>query len=70
MINGNTYALNKHLDEVEKCEKAQELFDRDIESLLQDMEDIYFEIRVLSRNYNGYDFESYAKECVKNYLGV
>lgn len=69
-MDGNTYALNKHLDEVERCEKAQERFDKDIDALLQEMEDIYFEIRTLANDYGGYDLSEYAKETVREVLGV
>jgi type II restriction/modification system DNA methylase subunit YeeA len=70
MIDGNTYALNKNLEEEEKYNNAVENFNINIDEYLQGMEDLYFEIRRLADEYNGYDLSDYAKECVKNYLGV
>jgi hypothetical protein len=56
--------------EEERFDKAVERFRKDIGPMLQDTEDIYFEIRKLADDYGGYDFSEYAEECIKNYLGV
>jgi hypothetical protein len=69
MIDGNTYALNKHLEEEERLERAQARFDRDIYKMLKDMEGLYFEIVKLAENYDGYNLRDYAYECMNEVVG-
>lgn len=69
-MDANTSALNKYMEENDKFERAQARFDMDIKEYLHGMEDLYYEIRTLANDYDGYDLSEYAKETVQEVLGV
>lgn len=69
-MDANTSALNKYMKENERFERAQAHFDMDIKEYLQGMEDLYYEIRTLANDYDGYDLSDYAQETVQEVLGV
>ena len=68
MVDGNTYALNKHLDEIDEAEKAQEHFESSIQDELKAIDDAVGSIRNIAENYEGYDFSDLIKEIIEEYI--
>lgn len=65
MSDANIHALNAHMLKNEKVETALSYFLKEIDERVQQIEDIYFELRVLAQDYEGYDFSDELKEEIK-----
>ena len=63
-VDGNLHALNKHLDEVEAGEVAQEHFESSIQDELLAIDEAIGAIRNIAENYEGYDFSDLITELV------
>lgn len=66
----NEHSLAKHMDEVERQEKAQSSFDIDIKEDIAQMVDMISEMRLLAKDYDGYDLSEYCEECISETLAV
>ena len=69
-MDANTHALNVFMDRKEAYEKCLDLFIEEVDSRVQDMEDIYFELRKIAYDYVGYDFSSELKEEIESRLNI
>lgn len=69
-MDANTHALNVFMDRKEEYEKYLDLFIEEVDSRVQDMEDIYFELRKIAYDYAGYDFSSELKEEIESRLNI
>ena len=69
-MDANTHALNVFMDKKEAYEKYLNLFIEEVDSRVQDMEDIYFELRKIAYDYAGYDFSSELKEEIESRLNI
>ena len=69
-MDANTHALNVFMDKKEAYEKYLDLFIEEVDSRVQDMEDIYFELRKIAYDYVGYDFSNELKEEIENRLNI
>lgn len=63
---GNMYALNKHLDEVDKAEAAQEAFEASVSDQLQKLSELVCEIKASANDFWGYDMSELADELIKD----
>lgn len=69
-MDANTHALNVFIDRKEAYEKCLDLFIEEVDSRVQDMEDIYFELRKIAYYYVGYDFSNELKEEIESRLNL
>lgn len=69
-MDANTNALNVFMDRKEEYEKYLDLFIEEVDSRVQDMEDIYFELRKIAYYYVGYDFSNELKEEIESRLNI
>lgn len=69
-MDANTYALNIYMDKEERCEKSLCSFLKEIDERVQEMEDIYFELRRLAYDYDDYDFSYELKEEIESRLNI
>ena len=69
-MDANTHALNVFMDKKEAYGKYLDLFIEEIDERVQEMEDIYFELRKIAYDYVGYDFSNELKEEIENRLNI
>ena len=67
-IDGNSAALNNHLNEQSRDETAQENFEEDARVNLNCIEDHIIEIKQIAAKYTGYDFTDVIKERILEML--
>jgi hypothetical protein len=68
MIDGNTYALDKYMEEQEHLEKLEELYLNGIQEDIKELEEIISRLRYESEDYEGYSMRTVLDEELKELL--
>lgn len=68
MIDGNTYALNKHLEKLDQQEKYQSMFIDEIDDDLVEIQSIIKALRKRASDYYGYDFTDLLSDCLSDLI--